>query len=404
MVKALTKSVEEGRSVEIGSQAKIAKSPHLLTLTPFYPSKYDDTRGCFIAESLAALQGAGIRNTVIGVQPFYRGEVLASERVVPALWRRFFTFPGNLGLPSAGRFLFSSLLSKVRALHRSQPLDLIHAHAALPCGHAAALLARELRVPYVVTAHGLDVFFDNQVAGYAGAWCRRVATRVYQGSARTICISERVREILLKGASVDAEVVYNGVDTEMFSPAAKIGATASILCVGNLIPIKGQDTVLRAFAEICGNFPQLECRFIGEGPERQRLDALARTLGIGRRVSFDGRTSRSEVARAMAQCALFALPSRYEGLGCVYLEAMASGKPAIACRGQGIEEIIQHGRNGWLVEPGNVPELADALVTLMRNPDLRARIGTEARRTVIEQFSLTHQAANLKRIYCEHMA
>jgi len=92
--------------------------PHVLTITPFYPIEEDDARGCFVAESLAALQAIGVQNTVIGVQPFYRRRIKSNHAALPVGWRRFFTFPGGLGLPSSGAFLFSTLLSEVRELHR----------------------------------------------------------------------------------------------------------------------------------------------------------------------------------------------------------------------------------------------------------------------------------------------
>jgi glycosyltransferase involved in cell wall biosynthesis len=404
IVSANTKPADDHQTSDFRRNLNTAGSPHVLTLAPFYPSEGDTARGCFVAESLKALEGAGIRNTVIAVQPFYRGKVRPNSGAVPASWRRFFSFPGNAGLPSAGSFLFASLLSQVRTLHRRQPLDLIHAHAALPCGHAAALLSRELGIPFVVTVHGLDAFFNNQVTGYLGEWCKRVSVWVYQSSAKTICISEKVRNCVLNGVSAETAVVYNGVDTELFSPAPETQPTASILCIGNLIPIKGQELLLRAFAAVRRQFPKLECELIGDGPERAHLEALARTLEIANCVYFRGRQSRTEVATAMARCTLFALPSRYEGLGCVYLEAMASGKPVIACMGQGIEEIIEHGRNGWLTEPDDLPALVESLTQLLGNDDMRSRIGQEARRTVLDRLTLAHQADTLKRIYCEQMA
>ena len=98
---------------------------------------------------------------------------------------------------------------------------------------------------------------------------------------------------------------------------------------------------------------------------------------------------------------LFALPSEYEGFGCVYLEAMAAEKAVIACHGQGIEEVIQHGRNGWLIEPGDLLSLTGALAMFLENPELRRRIGEAARKTVVQGFTLAHQAARLAQLYRE---
>ena len=120
--------------------------------------------------------------------------------------------------------------------------------------------------------------------------------------------------------------------------------------------------------------------------------ALAQDLGISDRVHFLGRRSRSEVAEAMRNCTIFALPSRYEGLGCVYLEAMASGKPAIACHGQGIDEIIQHGNNGWLIPVDGLEELVQGLQLLLGDAELRTQIGQAARQTILDKLTLAHQA------------
>ena len=97
---------------------------------------------------------------------------------------------------------------------------------------------------------------------------------------------------------------------------------------------------------------------------------------------------------------MFALPSRYEGLGCVYLEAMAAGKPVIACTGQGIEEIIQHQHNGWLIPPEDLSAMSDALSQLLSDSSLRQGMGAAARRSV-EQYSFANQMAELARLYRE---
>lgn len=145
----------------------------------------------------------------------------------------------------------------------------------------------------------------------------------------------------------------------------------------------------------------LSLDLIGEGSERTRLEALAGRLQIRERVHFLGRRSRSEVSTAMRQCTLFALPSRYEGLGCVYLEAMSAGKAVIGCRGQGIAEVIRHGSNGFLVGPDNERELQLALSMLLRDGNRRNNLGQAARDTILERFTLAQQAEQLARIYRE---
>lgn len=380
---------------------------HVLTLTPFYPTQDDDASGCFVAEPLRWLTRSGIRNTVFAVQPFYR-ELSRGNSSVPSVnWFRYFSLPAGIGLPSAGAFTFARVLSQVRELHRQQRIDLIHAHAPLPCGHAAMLLSRELRIPYVVSVHGLDAYSDVQVTGRAGKWCRRICHRLYTAAGRVICISERVREQVLEGSGgkCRTSVVYNGVDPVYFAPSLRESpASQIILSVGNLIPSKGQELLVRAAASLVSEFPALACEIIGDGPERSRLEALAQQLQIAARMRFHGRQSRKQVAEAMQRCTLFVLPSRYEGLGCVYLEAMSAAKPAIGCRGQGIAEVIRHGWNGFLVSPDNERDLTLAIAMLLRDEPRRRTLGTAARETILERFTLAHQAEDLARIYRECIA
>jgi len=106
--------------------------------------------------------------------------------------------------------------------------------------------------------------------------------------------------------------------------------------------------VLHALARFKDSHPDLQCHIIGEGADLGRFTALAENLGISGRVHFLGRRSGPKSPPRMQHCTVFVLPSRYEARVRL-LEAMACGKPAIACHGQGIEEIIHHGENGWLI-------------------------------------------------------
>jgi glycosyltransferase involved in cell wall biosynthesis len=381
-----------------------ARALHVLTLTPFYPTKADDAAGCFVSEPLDSLAAFGIESTVFALQPFYRGQAEARESGIAAAWLRYLSWPGGMGLPAAGAFAFARMVGRVRALQGKRRIDVVHAHGPLPCGHAAMLLSAELGIPYVVSVHGLDAFSTTQVSGRAGEWCRRISQRVYRSSRRVICISEHVREQVLEvmGRDCRTSVVYNGVNTEMFAPGTPADSgTPTVLSVGNLIPIKGHDLLVRTVAALAPEIPSLNLDVIGDGPERERLERLAQRCLIGERVRFLGRQSRRAVADAVRRCTVFALPSRYEGLGCVYLEAMAAGKPVIGCRGQGIAEIVHHGINGFLVGPDNERELTLALGMLLHDEARRRNLGAAARDTVLDRLTLTQQAENLGRIYRE---
>jgi hypothetical protein len=222
-------------------------------------------------------------------------------------------------------------------------------------------------------------------------------------SSRVICISERVREQVLEGIGRNCRtsVVYNGVDPELFAPVTPQPDRSLILSVGNLLPTKGHELLIRSVASLAPEFPSLSLELIGSGPEQRRLEKLSEHLGCAERVRFLGRKSRAETAAAMQRCTLFALPSRYEGLGCVYLEAMSTGKPVVGCRGQGIAEIIQQGSNGFLIGPDNEKELTLVLSMLLNDEQRRSNLGRAARETILDGLTLAHQAERLARIYRE---
>ncbi len=378
---------------------------HVLTITPYFPFASNPVYGTYISEPIQHFAEYNLYSTVIGVSPLHhqRRHPLPSAN---AEWLRYPQIPGNLGLLTAGTFLYHRSFNIVRRLHQRTAIHIIHAHSALPCGHAASLLAQRLHIPFVVTIHGLDVFNACFQPGTSAAERRaKLSTEVYRRAASVICISRAVQNILKDGLQqpVSSCVIYNGTDVQMFAPeeAPTSQHVPSILMVGNLLRGKGHEVVLRAMAQVAVQFPELQCKIIGEGPDANRFAGLARDLGISERVFFIGLQSRRSVARAMRECTIFALPSRFEGLGCAYLEAMACGTPVIACEGQGIAEIIQHQHNGWLIPADGAQEMSEALLRLLSSPDLRTRIGANARQTITNGLTMKDQVRRLEAVYRE---
>ncbi len=379
-----------------------ARPLHVLTITPFYPKAGNESGGCFVAEPLVELVRTGVQSTVFAVEPFYRPKPLKSSSAPEAHWYRYPSLPGRAGLASAGIGLYQRLQGAVGKLHARSRVDIVHAHGALPCGHAASLLSRCFKIPFVVTVHGLDAFSLRQVPRWQGRWCAKVSRGVYAEARRVIGVSRHICDEVCEGTGGNSavSVVYNGADPSLFEPGDD-PVQASLLTVGNLISSKGHESVVHALAALRLEFPDLTWEVIGDGPESGRVRQLAEKLGVLSAVRFHGRQSRQEVAQACRRCTVFVLPSRYEGLGCVYLEAMATGKVAVGCTGQGIEEIIRHGENGWLVPPEGHKELVEGLRILLRDDSQRRRIGAAARETILKSFTLQHQVQRLEAIYRE---
>jgi len=380
---------------------------HVVTLTSSYPSASDDAEGCSVAEPLDWLAKSGLRSTLLAARPMHGRKPQSGGSFVPVEWIRYFSLPGGPGAPIAGVFLFARVVGQLRELHRTERVYLLHAHGPLPCGHAAMLLSRELNIPYVVTVYGRDDLSAAQIAGRRGKWCHRLMYRIFAESRRVVCVSEHVREHVLEamGRGFRTSVVYNGVDPELFSPASESSElTTAVLSAGNLRAMEGHDVLIRATAALVNEFPSISLEVAGDGPERSRLERLAKKIGLAGRVRFRGRQSYRQIAEAMKRCTLFALPSPTDQAGCLHVQAMSCGKAVIGCRGQGIAEIIQHGTNGFLVGPGNEKELALAMGMLLQDPQRRRSLGAAARDSILDRFTVEQQADSLMRIYRESVA
>jgi glycosyltransferase involved in cell wall biosynthesis len=153
-----------------------------------------------------------------------------------------------------------------------------------------------------------------------------------------------------------------------------------------MYPRKNITLLLRATALLRERLPEVVLEIVGDGPERPRLERLARSLDLGRHVRFLGQVDFRALVEAYARCEVFCLPSLQEGFGMVYLEAMAAGKPVIACRGTAVEELVEDGVNGLLVPPGDERALAAAVERLLRDPEGCRAMG-EANRLRVANYA-----------------
>ena len=201
--------------------------------------------------------------------------------------------------------------------------------------------------------------------------------------------------------------IPNGIDLQRFQGAQGAGvreefgvqAERVVLgMVGRLHVQKGHEVLLECLAGMSETQRRaVACLVIGVGELEQRLRSRVEQLGLADVVTFTG--SRTDVPRLVAALDVFVMPSLWEGLPIALLEAMASGR-AVLCSSVGsIPGVVQHGENGWLVEPGNVQALREAILTLVDDPGLRARLGRRAREQVIARFDVERTAAAYNRLH-----
>jgi teichuronic acid biosynthesis glycosyltransferase TuaC len=259
-----------------------------------------------------------------------------------------------------------------RALRRAGPVDLVHAHNAVPAGDAVRRTGRP--GPLVVSVHGGDVF-------YTAARTLNVA-RTF-ASARLLLANSAgtaARTRALGAAPGRVEVVRLGTDVPP-EPAPASDGPPSIVTVAHLVPRKGHADVLRVLPDL----PDVHYTVVGDGPERPRLEALAAELGLAERVRFHGQLPHAEALAVARRCDALVMPSTDEAFGVAYVEQMAAGRPAVGLAGEpGPEEIATLGGGLLLARPGDPADLRWAI---RRAVDDHLRLGAEARRTALEHFT-----------------
>lgn len=221
---------------------------------------------------------------------------------------------------------------------------------------------------------------------------------------------EAVRRHLIKDYGVSAprvHVCYNSLDTDRFAPGARIrppelaGADLVIGTVSVLRAVKSISTLVEAFAARHAGFPGARLVIVGNGPERPRLEAQVKALGIGSAVLFHDATSHvEEWLRAID---VFVSASLSEALSNSVLEALASGCCVIASRVGGNPELVQHGETGLLFSPGEPVDLAHQLETAMSSAELRERLGIAGSHYVREKFRRDVSAARMAEIYAGYL-
>jgi phosphatidyl-myo-inositol dimannoside synthase len=164
---------------------------------------------------------------------------------------------------------------------------------------------------------------------------------------------------------------------------------------------KGMDTLIIALPKLLLHWPNLQLVLVGAGDDREWLEAIARESGVRRHVHFLTNLSYGELSACYRAAEVFALPSRGEGFGFVYLEAMARGKPVIAGAHGGAPEVIVDGETGYLVQHGDPVQLATSIDALLANPELAGRMGARGRERVEKEFRFHVFAKSFRKILRE---
>jgi glycosyltransferase involved in cell wall biosynthesis/O-antigen/teichoic acid export membrane protein len=294
------------------------------------------------------------------------------------------------------------------ALAREVNASIVHAHFAVDAVQALPLV-EQLQSPLVVTLHGYDVMCSDAAHAKTGpgrAYLRR-RSALWARASVFVCVSKAVqrRAIEIGFPAEKLRELPIGIDVADLQMRQSAPAQALVLFVGRLVPKKGCDVLIEAFARLQRMLPTARLCIVGEGPERIRLEAMAAALTVG--TAFTGLQSAEQVRRSMlgARClaapSITALNGDAEGLPTVLCEGLALGIPVASTWHSGIPELITHEETGLLSPEGDVAGLAENLLRLCVDDALVERLAIAGRRVVEERFAMDVQTLALEALYEE---
>ncbi|MDO8880928.1 MAG: glycosyltransferase [Coriobacteriia bacterium] len=315
--------------------------PRLLLISNMWPTEANPVYGGFVARHAAALTALGVPVTVVANTDPRTGVVRSLAK-----YRR--------------------LARRSRAAGRSGAFDAVVGHYLYPTAGMAHQAARLSGAALVLVVHGTDARSVMRRDPFAAA-ARRALAEADLVVAVSAALADSLRADVGVPESVPIATVHMGIDEAVFVPDPDARAALGIpeqertvLFVGNLVAVKGLETLRAAFEMLLERKAADRLVIVGDGPLRQELTEWSSALELKDHVTVTGRLAQCDVARWMAAADVFVLPSHNEGLGLVLLEAMACGTPCVASAVGGVPEILDE-RTGALVPPGDGRALADAI-------------------------------------------
>jgi glycosyltransferase involved in cell wall biosynthesis len=323
------------------------------------------------------------------------------EQQVKELGIRF--YPVNMS-----RQLSLKPICQINVIIRNNKIDLVHSQGAR-ADFFARIAARIARVPHILCTmampvEGFDVgLLQKKIYRFVDQLTERYVKRF-------IVVSDSLKQILMERRGIPAHQVvrvYNGIELSQYHPDAQYGKLRKewgipqrvplIGAVGRLVWQKGFEFFIKAVSEIVGVIPEAKFLLVGDGPLRERLEALSEELRVRDNVIFTG--FRSDIKKILSAIDILVIPSILEGFPMITLEAMAMAKPIVATNIDGITEQITDGVNGILVLPKNPSALTKAVIRVLNDKELARNMGLAAMDKVEQEFSVEKMIAETEKVY-----
>lgn len=304
------------------------------------------------------------------------------------------------------------LLWETIKLARQEKIKLLMCTHVLPVGTVCYIIKKLLRIPYVVSVHGLDISLSLNSPRK-----KVLASKILRNAEKVIANSLATKEILMANDLCFGEnvVIVYPCPNISFAPAretfleklktdTRLIDKKIILTVARLIERKGHDRVIQSLPKILETVPDAVYLIVGDGAQFRYLQELVELLKLQEKIFFYTDATDEELPGFYQMCDVFAMPVRklsngdVEGFGIVYLEANSFGKPVVAGRTGGAVEAVEHGINGLLVDPESINDVADTIAKLLLNKELAISLGETGRKRVAEKFNWFEQSKKVVEI------
>jgi len=297
----------------------------------------------------------------------------------------------NIKIRICGAFLYWYAILKT--IRKIDP-DYVHVQS-LFSGMPALISKRLFKIPYAVWAQGSDVYNPKGLI-------KLTSRMVIKNADSAIALTQDMKKEMQRICDRDIAIVPNGInmadllDDSVRKDEADFGRR--ILFVGRLSPVKGVQYLIKAMKQIHDKIPDARLIIVGDGREREMLEALSIQLGIQKYVQFGGEVPHEKVLSFMQQADVFVLPSLSEGFPMVIIEALACGLPIVASRVGGIPEIIMSETNGYLVEARDTETIANSIILLLQDEKLRKKI-SDNNKQLVKKYTWENTIIELERLY-----
>jgi len=273
---------------------------------------------------------------------------------------------------------------------KDERISHIHAHFLISPTSIALFLSRYLNIPFSFTMHASNIFIDPLMLGTKLSLCKKAVT-----------ISKYNKNYLLNKYGDDfndkIHVIHCGINPELFTPlGGEKSGPPVVLSVGRVVEMKGFHILLDACKRLKDNGALFSCLIVGEGEAKDALMRKSAALGIEDVVNFLGAQKQDRVRQLLQEASIFVLPSivaedgKRDGIPVSLMEAMAMELPVVSTQLVGIPELIEHMKEGLLVEQKNPDDLSFAIETLLKDGEARKEMGRQARLKVMREFNIHH--------------